>query len=302
MEPTLTPSSGPSKTFLIRGGIALGIVAIILIAQSSWVRSLFTKEGSTKKSGISVKDKTLSEVVGADSNGNGIADWEERLWGLDPTVAFTDGVSNKQIIEEKRASLASGSDTGPLTETDRIARSLYSATTALTQSGGVDDGTLASLGQKVADSVKLEQIKVTYTNTNLKTTQTTRTNLTNYYNAMSAISAKYQNLPDMEVVIAGLESQDFTEVRALGSAAGQYKQYAREMIALSVPIGVAEHHLAMANSLAGIGDAFERISEIEDDAIVGTQGINLYQQHIIKFQRALFEMEQYLQKYGILST
>src|SRR5690348_17285703 len=91
----------PSKQFLIRGGIATGIVALILIVQTDWFRALFNKPPLPP----TTSDKTVGEFIAKDSNGNGIADWEEKLWGLDPTALYTNGVPNKQIIEEKKHAL-----------------------------------------------------------------------------------------------------------------------------------------------------------------------------------------------------
>ena len=139
-------SKYPSKKFLIRGAIAASIVATILIVQTPWFLNLFKKKEEARKEALS--NATVGELVGKDSNNNGIADWEERLWGLDPTKLTTNGVANKTIIEQKRKQLG-GTDDTPLNENDRLARDLFMVASAVGQEGVATTGTLygASAGR-----------------------------------------------------------------------------------------------------------------------------------------------------------
>ncbi|MBY0329001.1 hypothetical protein K2Q02_02830, partial [Patescibacteria group bacterium] len=68
----------PSKQFLIRGGIATGIVTLILIVQTEWFLGLFNKKPQQIDPNI-----TIGDAIAKDSNGNGIPDWEERRLGQD---------------------------------------------------------------------------------------------------------------------------------------------------------------------------------------------------------------------------
>ena len=300
MEPTI--SKGPSKTFLKRGGIAVGIIAIVLLIQTDFIKNIFTKNGAKSRDGIPIAGKTVGEVIGADSNENGIADWEERLWGLDPTVAFTDGVSNKQIIEEKKKNLAANGQTEATTETDAVARGIFSLATALSQSSDLTNEDINAAGKELGEAIRFEQAAPTYFLKDIKTIKTTTAALTAYYNQFGTISARYANLADFDLVISALETQDFSQMERIRSDAPKYEAFAQELMALSVPVGITEYHLAIVNGIHGTSVAFVQIAELRDDGVKSAQGINLYQQHLMKLQRGLFNLELYFNRYGIIQT
>ena len=69
-------TNAPSKQFLIRGGIAIAIIAIVLVVQTNWFHNLFHK---TKKTDPSALESTsINDITSKDTNGNGVPDWEEK--------------------------------------------------------------------------------------------------------------------------------------------------------------------------------------------------------------------------------
>ena len=226
----------PSKRFLIRGGIASGIIAIVLVVQTSWFHDIFSKKS---KDGVTVSpDTTIGEVVTKDSNNNGIPDWQERLWGLDPSVAFTNGVSNKTIIEEKRKSLQ-GSSTEPssLNETDILAQQLYGIATAAGQSGLSNSG-LASLGADLGKGIKLKEPKNKYSIKDISQTKTTQSSLKSYFNTVSSIVSSYDDsIEEITLIISAIENEDFSQLPELTKKSIEYKSLSKRLKEIKIPMG-----------------------------------------------------------------
>lgn len=291
---------GPSKAFIKRGAVATSIIALILIVQTSWFQKIFSKDA---KNGLVInEDTTVGEVVTKDSNGNGITDWQERMWGLDPTVAFTNGVSNKTIIEEKRKSLQGASTNNNLNETDLLAQQLYGVTTALSQSTSINSTGLNQLGSDLGESFDIKEATNEYGIKDIKTIKTTAKSLNSYYNSVKSIISKYTDeIAELDIVINALETQDFSQISQLTQKSIEYKSLSKSLKDISVPVGVADYHLAIINSLYGMGEALFYLSQIEDNGINALSGISIYKTHSLIAEESLIKMNNYFISYGIIN-
>ena len=288
----------PSKRFLQRGGIALGIVIVILIGQTSWFQGFFQKKAKQP----STDTRTVAEIVDADTNGNSIPDWQERLWGLDPTVLYTNGVSNRELIEQKRRALgisASIDQNTPLTKTDRLARELF----ALSQSLGTDtnDETINAIAQSVSGSVEIRRIANKYSLSNIRTVPTTPESLRKYKIDVEIASKKLDaNAPGMDIVIDALKNGDYTEIDSLSTSITAYVNQANVFKQIAVPNGLSLYHVDLMNGLAGMAESFIYLKQINTDSMEALSGISLYQNHHRMFLTAIDNTNAYLKKYGIL--
>jgi hypothetical protein len=300
MEPLeQRPSYKPSKKFLIRGGIATGIILLALVVQADWFRALFNKE---PKPSILNPNETLGSLIGKDTNGNGIPDWEEKLWGLDPNVLYTNGVSNKAIIEQKKKDLgASNADEGPLNETDILAQQLFSISSAINQSDQSNTGTLTNVGADIGSSIKFKQASNRYSLKDIKTIKTTASSLRTYYNSVTTIVERYQSeIPATDILVPALENGDFSEISRLAETAKSYVAFSKALQAISAPIGVAEQHLALINGFYGMADSFQYILEIEDNGVNALAGIAIYKNYANRVNQAIVDLTSYFINYGII--
>ncbi|MDB5188689.1 MAG: hypothetical protein JWM92_287 [Candidatus Nomurabacteria bacterium] len=291
---------GPSKQFLIRGGIALAIVIVILIFQTNWFRSIFHKKPVAKAPVV------VGDLIAKDSNGNGIPDWEEKLWGLDPTVLYTDGKSNVEIINEKKAAagITDDSNTGPLNQTDQIAQSLFSLTSAVGQSDTPNpDSTIQSAAANLGASVQIHAVDDHYSLKNIQTVKTTAQSLRTYQKSLTAVLATYNsNTADINVVVQALQTGDFSSLPQLADTAVTYRNFAQTISHIPVPVGAAQFQLDIMNGFYGMADSFQYLVEIQDNSIEGLSGIVAYRKYDLKLETALTNLHTYFVQYGILSS
>lgn len=289
----------PSKKFLIRGGLATGILALILIVQTPWFLGLFSNK---KSKVVVVSTETIGEIVGKDSNSNGIADWEERLWGLDPNVVTTNGVSNKSIIEAKRRSLEGGENqTGELNETDRLSRELFGFTSALGSEGSIDKNSLGAMASKLGqESANINTVPA-YTLKDIKTVSTNRKNLVAYQQALSDSIKKYDTtVPEIDSFIRSIETGDYSNLESFDLTILFYKNLSKKIIKIVAPVGVAQYHLDISNSLFGLSRAFEKMKLLEDNGVNALIGLSEYRYYDQKLTSSTEKLNIYLSNYGIL--
>ena len=88
----------PSKKFLVVVMTIVVIIILFLIIKKV-IPLIKFKKGGPNGEQITM---TVGDLIQKDGNSNGIADWEEYLWGLDPN---TNGPENKEFILAKKNSL-----------------------------------------------------------------------------------------------------------------------------------------------------------------------------------------------------
>jgi hypothetical protein len=298
MEPldNTQQSHRPSKRFIIRGALATLIIGVLLVVQTPWFRGLF----GTKKNNLLTTTETVGQVVGKDSNGNGIPDWEEQLWGLDPTKITTNGVANKTIIEQRRSQLQT-EDIGTLNETDRLARELFSITTALTQAGLSSENGISLVGQELGETIPEPTLTPHYAKTALKTVTTTERSLKAYKTALDRSLRNYSaTLPEIEVIAESLETGNADQLDALTKTVAFYRSFTSELLSANVPISIAQQHLDLVNGAYGLGEAFEKMKELDTNGIRALVGLAEYRHFSTQFDTAAQTLTTFLREYDIL--
>lgn len=288
----------PSRQFLIRGSIATGTIVLILIFQTQWFAHLFVKK---EKASTTQTSETVGELIAKDTNGNGIPDWEEKLWGLNPTVLYTNGVSNKQIIEERKKALGiSETKNAPLNETDLLAQQLFSITGALDASGQSAE-TLNTIGADLGNSIKVKPVSNSYTSSNIKTVQTTTASLKTYYDAVTKVVSTYKTeVSSIDILVSSLETGDFSRIDDIKKTAALYLDFSKKLQKIPVPIGIAEYHLSLMNGFAGMAKSFDYLLDIEDNGVNALAGISIYKNYASRVEESLTKLNDYFVEYGIL--
>ncbi|MEX2052408.1 MAG: hypothetical protein WD991_01775, partial [Candidatus Paceibacterota bacterium] len=111
---------------MIAFAIAFVVVLFFLNNRDLFERKIKTDNGLTYQG-----NDILADLVGRDTDGDGISDWEESLWGTDPTKKDTDlnGVSDgDEIAELKRQAGMTGGENesqSDLSQTDKFSRELF---------------------------------------------------------------------------------------------------------------------------------------------------------------------------------
>ena len=249
------------------------------------VSSLFGSKGNygTQKTTASLiaGGGTIGELIRFDSNNNGIPDWQESLYGLDPAG---DGAKNKKIIEQKMTengidiSKTEQSDS-PATATDTFTKSLLSTILAMRQSGTLTTEAITNLAQTVDKNVDTKHaVAPSYTIVNIHVTTTPQAKET-YATALKKIIDKYSDLDigtEMSIIASGMADGHQDELKQLGPIANAYTDISNKMVALPTPKDAVEDALNLINATAQMGVALEQVETLPTDAITGMVGIDDY--------------------------
>src|SRR3989344_6722884 len=80
----------PSKKFatIISTIFVLGIAVFVIFSSFSKKESFFSS-GIKNNTALKVENQTINDLIGQDSDSDGISDWEEALWGTNKNRAQT---------------------------------------------------------------------------------------------------------------------------------------------------------------------------------------------------------------------
>lgn len=231
-----------------------------------------------------------------DSNGNGIPDWEESLWGLDPGK---NGNENKTIIENKKSALRRVNDfkneslDKNISEDEATSREFFAALMSLEQSGNLDDNALQTVVETMGEKVIASPINDIYKEKDLVIKDATPENLNTYYKSLNAVLLKYQdkNIGDeLTFISQGIANNDRNAMRITLNVANSYRSLGKELLKIPVPSDFAKNHLNMANNYEKTAESIEGMTKVLDEPLSGMKALVNYK----KYNDALLKNIDYI--------
>lgn len=271
----------PSKKF---GKIILAIFCVIIVyfAVSTTIKYFKNKPKNVNNT-ISVIKDIKSGID--DTNFNGIANWEETLWGLDPTK---NGPANKEFILAKRKVLAQNAETqnssvDNLSASNKeLTQEFFSVLMSLQQSGNLDEKSIQSISQTIGQKIEATPISDLYTKEMLIMRKDGETENIAYFTAFNKLLTKYENADiggEMTLISQGLGTNDPQVMFAAKPIAASYKSFSKEFLKIPVPYAIAPIHLSLANNYEKTGETIDGLTQILSDPIVGMKSIINYKKY-----------------------
>lgn len=248
-------------------------------------------------------EKTLlvKDLVTQDQNKNGIQDWEEALWGLDPNA---DGASNKEYILAKKNLLnKDGIPDSELTENDKMSREFFALVVSLQQSGNLNNESMKVLANDVSKGVTSNEIADIYTDKMIKTENTTPATLRRYYTDLQKISKAYQNKgigEELALIGQAIANNDHQALRLAILTATDYRNFGIDLMNISVPTSLVTLHLELANNNEKTAISLEGMSIMLDNPVGGIASFIKYKKYNDSLVATLDKMTSFFKRNGII--
>jgi hypothetical protein len=264
----------PSKKFsLIIGACVLGLLLFLGITSYFGSSSRFSRSG---RGSLISTEGTMHDLKTRDSNTNGIPDWEETLWGLDPNG---DGPANKKTITQKKIANGVTEETPANTPTDTFSQSLLSTILALKQSDSLTPEAITNLAAGVSGSIDAKHAEVQeYILGDLTLTNKAGARDT-YEKDLRAVIDQYEEVPlgaELSYIAASMQSGTSEALDNLHPIAEAYTELGQKIAALTTPTPVAQYALTLANSSIQMGTYLKQVTMLYTDALGGMVGLDDY--------------------------
>lgn len=294
--------------------LAIAIVAVAVVLVFGIVK--FNQKDTFDKLEISQEKK---EDVAIDTDGDGLKDWEENLWGTDINKVDTDndGVSDFDEVKLNRSPVVYGAESifkkvdnnnaleiESLTETDKVARSIFSSYLKLKQSGNFNQDNLNIVSDKlISEQLRQYDEDIKYKEVDLKIIENSSANIEDYRrNLSNAINPMY-SIKENEILLIlnifnGKEPK--SKLNDVLTYANIYKKISEDMLNITTPKDIANTHINMINTFNLIYKSLSGMANMESDPVVAIKSIDDIQTAQKELGLEFEEINTFLIKNGII--
>lgn len=292
--------------------IASAIVFLLVIFLIKNI-SLFNNTSSYKSlnnedANLTLSDETIETLVNKDTDGDGILDWEEGLWGTDPTKKETtpgilDSVAIDKIKKEEgnktKDQNADTQKSEDLTKTDKFSRELFATITSLSQNGNIDETTADQLGSALADQISNSVQRKVFTIADVKVTSDDSVAAIQKYS--DTLNDLYlQNQSDKKVldVLQRLvaDEQNLSILSDLDKIISTTNTVIVELGKIKVPQTLSFLHLDLMNATEALVENIADIKLLGSDPIVAVSAVTQYQKNAEIMETAATTLLQTIQQ------
>ena len=262
-------------------------------------QNLINQEAN-KEQGLAYSNEILGDLVNRDTDLDGVLDWEESLWGTDPTKRDTndDGVGdNIEIAKIKSVTgqnqqgeslLGENQTTEQLTETDKFSREFFSTVATLNQTGAMDQVTVDKLSSSLAEHIQNTAPRKVFLLSELKVIDDNAQAFKKYADTLGKVLTKYplnQTVPDvLQKFIIDEESVNVKVLSEFDPIIKQTNNTIKALAVMSIPRSFLSVHLDFMNALQKLTENVHDIKLYETDVIISLSAISQYDQNTTKLQ------------------
>jgi hypothetical protein len=306
----------PSKQFVRNVGIILlGILCVIGLYYGAQAMVRYFKNVRKEKVGDVVVDTAVKDLLAIDHDKDGLPDWEESLWGMDPNKSDTDGngvldgaeVAPKRNGLIQKAQTASAEDGLSLNTTELFLRELLLNSTALSQAGTISEGGAENFLGPAVDAIGDIQIGKVYTRADLNIVSTIT--IQDIYTYTTAVNKVFkQNLIGEEnaiaVALGALREKDPAPLQKLSKFVTQYDAVVQTLRKVPVPEPLADIHLRLVNDFAFFSANVTALQGVFTDPLPAFASVTQYQNRLDLYIKHVDDYETVinyvLKKYSLI--
>ncbi len=311
-------------------------MAVILFLGGGWF-FLFGKNNDngdnflhyTSKNGLAAGIKSEEQK---DSDNDGLKDWEEALWKTDPQNPDSDGDGTpdgeevaegrnpavpgpndkiaknpaKQAVSEKRGdigNIGNIKDIGEMGKTGVFAQKFIPLFVSLKKSGQLNEQTKEKIDELFLKKLKERNLPDKYSLSDLNIyKKASKEDFKIYGNSVARVMEKYGGSGgenEITIIKRALKNKSQSDLNNLEPIATIYRESARELLLIRVPVKIVIYHLEMINSFSNLSEILKEISLILKDPIVGIGGMMQYSKEYFKVRASVYGMSDFFSKNGI---
>lgn len=260
--------------------IAATLFGVALLAFAVWKSPYFNSATTVpvvETTNTASENLLESEQYFADSDSDGVRDWEEVLLGLDPNNPDSngDGISDGDEIaaarkagEEEGGSLSGAED---MTKTDALAREIFGAYIQSKQQDAYNEEAFDFVIAQATNAQFAVRHEPQYTLDDITTTSDISPERTLRYeqefqNAITPVTS----ITEYELTTYGraIETGSKEEFEKLVTAAMVYDDIAQTLLALTVPEDAMQAHLDLVNSFATFAQILTTMGSSPEDPVL----------------------------------
>ncbi len=301
------------------------IFSVVLIVGAS----LLARDAESPRSVSASEESGLLQAIATkDSDGDGLPDWEEALYGANPrmtdtfNLGMTDGeavarglivpkaIADISVTTSLPASLDSEGLPPPAAEgtlTDAFARNLFALYLSSKQTNGganLSEGEMAAITKEALNSLSsiitvapdfksAKDLKISGSGPDAFKTFAAQAEAVLMKNTSNATTSEINYLK------SALENDDATALPHIVSIAKAYRDSAAGLAMIPVPKELAADHLLLINTVMRMGQIASDFARVNDDPLATMLALQQYPQTIIALSAAFVHIGNIYKTVGV---
>ncbi len=273
-------------------------MVIFLFKKTSLFKNQETYQVVKQESGLTY-DTTIGELTIKDLDQDGVPDWEEPLYGLDPTKKeTTEGIPDKTIIDKQKIEqgISLNSENAPnLTETEKFSQQLFSTVASLNQNGVMNQSMVDQITSSLSEQIKNTVTRRVFISSNLKIiNDDSLKTIETYRDAMIGIQNKYPDKGNVfDILQRFIVDENAAEVDSsvlieLDPIIEQTQNAINALLKVGVPKSLVELHLNFLNAGEKLLENIGGMKLFETDPILALGAMSKYEENIDSFQNSIY--------------
>ena len=291
------------------------VVALFLLKTASIFKNKETYQSTNQGNGLTYNNIAIKDLVNKDTDGDGILDWEEGLWGTDPTKKeTTPGTPDSVAINKLKSQmgqdqqglpLLKGTDnqgTEKLTQTEKFSRELFATIAAANQNGiTMDQAAIDALSASLAEKIENPVVRKIFLPSDIKISEGDNTEaVRNYGDALNNIqkiyTVNYTVLDVLQEFMIDENNVNTSVLVKLGPIIVQTNKIIDVGIKTSVPKSLSTLHLNVINSLERLSENLNDIKLYDTDPILSLGAIKQYNQNATTLDSDMSNLQNAIQQ------
>lgn len=285
------------KTFAIISGLLALSLLFVWLNHNKKTLPLLSQED--------IISKSAEDITTQDSDGDGVRDWEEFLWNLDPHKRDTNGngVTDDKELETKKAALQGDSltstSTASSTFTDSFSREFFVAFSALKQSGSLTKSNIDKISKQSLEALTQTKIEEKYSKPDIIIANSTPESKTKYKNAIKGTGdglAVKKLGTELELLFKAINKPRSEKlVTELTKIQQIYLTLAERTIKIPAPTAIQNSHLELANTYYKLGASVGGLTQVYNDPALSIVYFSEYQKALERLPVLVTAIQKYTQ-------
>ncbi|XKT75292.1 MAG: hypothetical protein ACJKSS_00680 [Patescibacteria group bacterium UBA2103] len=282
------------KFFTNHSGILSALIVGVAIISSAFLLTRDNPATFAERAVASPSSALREQVIEKDTDGDGLLDWEETLWGTDPFVVDTDGdgILDGEFVASRKQDKAPEEiiEFEDLNFTSQFSRTFFAEYLRFQSDGELSEGEKNVLISRLMNSIDID-LPLAFSPNQFATTGTSDAEVLEYFRSIVIYFQKATpegaEEGELKLLEEALTNDDPALFETIEDIAFGYARLANTLAQMEVPKTLTAHHAALVTATNRLSTLSYIFANTQNDALQSIAALPEYEEEVKRFTTAI---------------